>query len=224
MKNIYLYLGLKPPEYLDSPLLSAISKPSRYPKGEITPVLDGKEHDDEAWLNAGCIKIPDGPVLDEFKFYDKICFGYDKDNLYLRFYVNDYNKDLIKNSKRVSQMYIYMRNQNKKQSLSPIRIVQKTESILPISKEKFHNEMQVSIYNGEINLIRLVKALPNNLWAIASPKNITAIYDKVLDVSVPFDDIGIDKGDTLEFLFVNATFGVKDYFIPNEMLLTIKRM
>ena len=121
-------------------------------------------------------------------------------------------------------MYIYMRNQNKKQSLSPIRIVQKTESILPISKEKFHNEMQVSIYNGEINLIRLVKALPNNLWAIASPKNITAIYDKVLDVSVPFDDIGIDKGDTLEFLFVNAKFGVNDYFIPNEMLLTIKRM
>ena len=84
--------------------------------------------------------------------------------------------------------------------------------------------MQISIYDGKINLVRLVKSLPNNLWAITSPKNITAIYDKVVDVSIPFDDIGIEKGDTLEFLFINAAYGVKDYFIPNEMLLTIKRM
>lgn len=224
LKNIYLYLGLEVPQYLDTPLLSAISKPSRYPKGEFTPILNGQENDDENWLNAGCIKIPDGPVLDEDKFYDKICFGYDKDNLYLRFYINEYNKQTAANSKRVNQMYVYMRNQNKKQALSPIRIIQKTESILPISKEKFHNEMQISIYNDEINLVRLVRAIPNNLWVITSSKNITAIYDKVVDLSIPFDDIGIDKGDTLEFLFVNANYGIKDYFVPNEMLLTIKRM
>ena len=127
-------------------------------------------------------------------------------------------------AKRVNQMYIYMRNQNKKQTLSPIRIIQKTEGLLPISKEKFHNEMQLSIYNGEINILRLVRAIPNNLWAIANPKNIKAVYDKVVDISIPFDDIEIEKGDTLEFVFVNANFGVKDFYIPNEMLLTIKRL
>ncbi len=224
LKNIYFYLDIEPPEYLDTPLLSAISKPSRYPKGEFTPVIDGKEKDDESWLNAGCINIPDGPVLKENKFYDKICFGYDKDNLYLRFYINEYTKNMPSMAKRVNQMYIYMRNQNKKQTLSPIRIIQKTEGLLPISKEKFHNEMQLSIYNGEINILRLVRAIPNNLWAIANPKNIKAVYDKVVDISIPFDDIEIDKGDTLEFVFVNANFGVKDFYIPNEMLLTIKRL
>ena len=224
LKNIYFYLDIEPPEYLDTPLLSAISKPSRYPKGEFTPVIDGKEKDDESWLNAGCINIPDGPVLKENKFYDKICFGYDKDNLYLRFYINEYTKNMPSMAKRVNQMYIYMRNQNKKQTLSPIRIIQKTEGLLPISKEKFHNEMQLSIYNGEINILRLVRAIPNNLWAIANPKNIKAVYDKVVDISIPFDDIEIEKGDTLEFVFVNANFGVKDFYIPNEMLLTIKRL
>lgn len=223
LKNIYLYLGLKTPDYLDTPLLSAIAKPSRYPKGEFTPILDGKDHDDGSWLNAGCIKIPDGPVLKEDKFYDKICFGYDKDNLYIRCYINEYIKDNIL-SKQVNQMYIYMRNRDKKQSLSPIRIIQKTESILPICKEKFHNELQVSIYENEINLVRLVKAIPNNLWAIASPKNIHTVYDKFVDVSIPFDDINIAHGETVEFLFVNANYGVKDYFVPNEMLLTIKRL
>ena len=224
LKNIYFYLDIEPPEYLDTPILSAISKPSRYPKGEFTPVIDGKEKDDESWLNAGCINIPDGPVLKENKFYDKICFGYDKDNLYLRFYINEYTKNMPSMAKRVNQMYIYMRNQNKKQTLSPIRIIQKTEGLLPISKEKFHNEMQLSIYNGEINILRLVRAIPNNLWAIANPKNIKAVYDKVVDISIPFDDIEIEKGDTLEFVFVNANFGVKDFYIPNEMLLTIKRL
>ena len=121
-------------------------------------------------------------------------------------------------------MYIYTRNQSKKQSLSPIRIIQKTESILPISKEKFHNELQISIYDGEINLVRLVRAIPNNLWVITTSKNITAIYDNVVDIKIPFDSIEINSGDTLEFLFVNANYGVKDYFVPNEMLLTITRM
>ena len=223
LKNIYRYLNLEVPSYLDIPLLSAIAKPSRYPKGEFTPSLDGKEKDDASWLNAGCIKIPDGPVLKEDKFYDKICFGYDKENLYLRFYINEYIKENIV-SKRVNQMYIYTRNKDVKQALSPIRIIQKTESILPICKEKFHNEMQISVYDGEINLVRLVKAIPNNLWAITTPKNIKAVYDKVIDVSIPFDNLGVGHGETLEFIFVNANYGVKDYFVPNDMLLTITRM
>ena len=222
LKNVYFYLGLEAPEYLDTPLLSAIAKPSRYPKGEFTPILDGKEHGDGSWLNAGCIKIPDGPVLKEDKFYDKICFGYDKNNLYLRFYINEFLKDKI--SRQVNQMYVYMRNMNKRQSLSPIRIIQKTDSILPICKEKFHNELQISIFEGEINLVRLVKALPNNLWAITSAKNIKTVYDKFVDISIPFDDIDVAKDDTLEFLFVNANYGVKDFFVPNDMLLTIKRL
>ena len=224
LKNIYRYLGIDIPEYLDIPLLSAISKPSRFPKGEFTPLLDGKESDDESWLNAGCIKIPDGPVLKENKFYDKICFGYDKDFLYFRFYINEYLKMTPAVMHQANQMYIYMRNRDKKQTLSPVRIIQKTENILPISKEKFHSELQISIYNGEINLIRLVKAINNNLWTISSSKNIKAVYEKYVDVSIPFDDISIEKGQTLEFMFVNANYGIKDFEIPNEMLLTIRRM
>ena len=59
-----------------------------YPKGEINPVLDGVDSSDDSWLNAGCIGIPDGPVIKENKFFDKICFGCDRDNLYLRFYTS----------------------------------------------------------------------------------------------------------------------------------------
>ena len=224
LKNIYIYLGLEIPQYLDIPLISAITKPSRYPKGEFTPHIDGKEDDDEDWINAGCIYIPDGPVLKENKFYDKICFGYDKDNLYLRFYINEFLKDSPVLKKQVNQMYIYMRNQNRKQALSPIRVIQKQEAILPISKEKFHNEIQISVHDNEINLVRLVQAIPNNLWTIKSSKTITAVFENVVDVKIPFETIDIQEGDTLEFLFVNANYGMVDFYLPNEMLLTIKRL
>lgn len=224
LKNIYMYLGISAPEYLDTPLLSAINKPSRFPKGAFTPLLDGTDDDDESWLNAGCIKIPDGPVLKENKFYDKICFGYDENCFYLRFYINEYLKITPAVLNQANQMYIYMRNRDRKMPVSPIRVIQKTDSIFPISKEKFNYELQVSVYNGKINLVRIVRAIQNNLWAITSSKNIKTVFNKYIDVSIPFDTVNIKKGETLEFMFVNASYGIKEYFIPNEMLLTIKRM
>lgn len=224
LKNIYLYLGLDAPEYLDTPLLSAISKPSRYPKGEITPILDGNDKSgDEAWLNAGCISIPDGPVLKENKFFDKICFGYDKDNLYLRFYVNDYIKNSQEFFRRTHQMYIYTRNSNRKHSLSPIRLINKTEKVLPVAKEKFHNEIQLSIHEGKLRLVRLVKAIPNNLWVIQNSREIASVFDEVIDLKVPFNLLDVAYGENLEFVFVNANIGINDVFIPNEMLLNIRR-
>ena len=117
-----------------------------------------------------------------------------------------------------------MRNQNRKQALSPIRVIQKQEAILPISKEKFHNEIQISVHDNEINLVRLVQAIPNNLWTIKSSKTITAVFENVVDVKIPFETIDIQEGDTLEFLFVNANYGMVDFYLPNEMLLTIKRL
>lgn len=223
LKNIYLFLEIEPPSYLDTPLIAAIAKPSRYPKGEITPKLSGIDSKDDSWLNAGCIDIPDGPVLSESKFFDRICFGYDKDNLYLRFYVNDY---IQKNSElfdKTFQIYVYLRNSDIKQALSPIRLINKTESILPISKEKFHNELQIAVKSGKVQLIRLIKAIPNNLWVLTNSKDIKSVYDNVIDLSIPFDSIDIAMGETMEFCFINANYGIKDFFIPNDMLLTIKR-
>ncbi len=222
LKNIYIYLGIKIPEYLDIPLLSVVTKPSRYPKGEIKPVIDG-EGNDESWLNAGCIDIPDGPVMKENKFFDRICFGYDKDNLYLRFYVNNYIFDSPAKKDWIYQMYVYTRCASKKHSLSPVRLINKTEDVLPVTKQKFHNEIQLSIFHGKLNFVRLIKSIPNNLWVLQSSKNIKYVFNKVIDLQIPFDDLDIGYGENMEFVFVNALVGLNDIFIPNEMLLNIIR-
>ena len=185
--------------------------------------MTGSDYKDDSWLNAGCIEIPDGPLLKENKFFDRICFGYDRNNLYLRFYVNEYIQNNPELNDKAFQIYIYLRNADRKQTLSPVRLINKTENILPVSKEKFHNEIQIAVQGGKIQFLRLIKSIPNNLWVLQSTKDIKSVYANVIDLAIPFNLIDIDYTETVEFCFVNANYGIKDFFIPNDMLLTIRR-
>jgi len=226
LKNIYRYLDLDTPKYLDEPLSNiSASKPSKYPKTIITPQIDGKNitDDDDIWNNAGYIEIPDGPVLRESKLFDKIRFGHDNDNFYLKFHMNKYIKENSDLSKRTYQMYIYLRKSRNKQALSPVRLINKTPNVSPISMEKFHNEIQIAIRNDKLQLLRVTKAIPGDMWVLENSKPIETAYDEVLDLKIPFELLEIKNGETLEFLFVNANYGIKDFYIPNEMVLAVTR-
>ncbi len=226
LKNIYRYLDLDTPKYLDDPLSNvSTSKPSKFPLTLITPTINGKNIMDEndIWNNAGCIDIPDGPVLRESKLFDNIRFGNDESNFYLKFHMNKYIRENADLSKRTYQMYIYLRKAGNKQSLAPVRLINKTENIAPVSLEKFHNEIQIAMRNDKLQLLRLIKAIPGDMWVLEQSKRIETAYDEVLDLKIPFDLLGIKAGETLEFLFVNANYGIKDFYIPNETVLSVTR-
>ena len=226
LKNVYRYLDLDTPKYLDDPLSDiSTSKPSKYPKSLITPSINGKNvvDEDDEWNNAGYIEIPDGPVLRESKLFDKIRFGNDQNNFYLKFHLNKYIKENLELSKRTYQMYIYTRKASHRQDLSPVRLINKTKNITPVSMEKFHNEIQIAIRNNKLQLLRIIKAIPGDMWVLEMSKSIETVYDEVLDLKIPFDILGIKSGETLEFLFINANYGVKDFYIPNETVLSVTR-
>ena len=226
LKNVYRYLDLDTPKYLDDPLSDiSTSKPSKYPKSLITPSINGKNvvDEDDEWNNAGYIEIPDGPVLRESKLFDKIRFGNDQNNFYLKFHLNKYIKENLELSKRTYQMYIYTRKASHRQDLSPVRLINKTKNITPVSMEKFHNEIQIAIRNNKLQLLRIIKAIPGDMWVLEMSKSIEAVYDEVLDLKIPFDILGIKSGETLEFLLINANYGVKDFYIPNETVLSVTR-
>lgn len=225
LKNIYRTLDLEYPKYLDEPLTSVSpARPSNYPKALISPEVNGKSTtDDDSWLNAGCIDIPDGPVLRESKLFDKICFGNDSENFYLRFYLNKYIKENPTTLPRTYQMYIYLRKAGRTQALAPIRLINKSANISPIAMEKFHNEIQISIRDNELRFLRLVKAIPGDMWVLENYKSMEVVYDEVLDLKIPFKTLEIENGEKLEFLFVNANYGMTDFYIPNEMVLSVLR-
>lgn len=225
LKNVYRYCNIEPPEFLNSPLISIFNKPSRYPKSTITPKIDGIDNsDDTDWLNAGSISMPDGPVLRENLVFDKIYYGADENNFYLRLYLNEFFQESSSDSILLHQMYVYMRNADEKQTLSPVRLANKTENIFPIMREKFHNELRISVINDKKEApVHLVKAMQGGLWAVKTSKDIRVAFEKVVDVAIPFDCLDIASGDRLEFFFASANFGIKDSFIPQDVLLFIQR-
>ena len=110
-----------------------------------------------------------------------------------------------------------------RQPLSPVRLINKTQNISPISMEKFHNEIQIAIRNNKLQLLRIIKSIAGDMWVLQQSKSIQTAYDEVLDIKIPFDLLDIKEGDSMEFLFVNANYGIKDFYIPNESLLKITR-
>lgn len=224
LKNVYRCLGLKPPEYLDFPIISTFTKPSRYPRDTISPKIDGvQEANDEEWLNAGCIDVPECPMLEGTKLFERICYGSDENNFYLRLYLTDFFKNNFSTNPILHQMYIYMRNNDKKQFQSPVRLINKTENISPIMREKFHNELRISMMDDKLYPMRLTRAMQGGLWTMQDTKDIKMVYQNVIDVSIPFDSIDVDSGQKLEFFFANANFGIKDSFSPQDILLSVKR-
>ena len=223
LKNVYRCFELDYPKFLDEPIEGlSPSASSNYPTGLISPQINGKE-DISQWENAGCIEIPDGPVLRESKLFEKIRFGNDDENLYFKFHLNKYIKNNNSPLKRTYQIYIYLRKSGRTQALSPIRLVNKSQNVSPIALEKFHNEIQISVREDELRFLRLIKAIPGDMWVMENSKVMEAAYDEVLDLKIPFSALDINADETLEFLFINANYGMTDFYIPNETVLTVTR-
>lgn len=227
LKNVYAYFDKDYPQFLDDPLTSiSANQPSNYPVDMITPEINGKDVVDnlDIWNKAGCIEIPDGPVLRESKLFEKIRFGFDENNLYLKFHLNKYIKSNNDSPiSRTYQMYIYLRKAGHTQALSPIRLINKSQNVSPMSMEKFHNEIQISIREDELRFMRIIKAIAGDMWVLENSKLLENSYDEVLDLKIPFSLLDIDQGETLEFVFINANFGMTDFYIPNEMILSVTR-
>lgn len=223
LKNVYRYMGQKIPNHLESALISTFTKPSRYPQKSISPKIDGLDVEEDEWLNAGCINMPDGPVLQEGKIFDKVCYGADEKNFYLRLYLNNFFGENVSNNATLNQLYVYMRNSDQKQIECPIRLINKTENIFPVMREKFHNELRISMVGEKLFPVQLIKAIQGGLWAIQQEKGIKTAFEKAIDISIPFDCLSVSPGDKLEFFFANASFGIKESFIPQDGLLNIQR-
>lgn len=226
LKNVYKYLGFNPPAFLDSSIISLPAEAAMSPKKNISPVISGLDDiDEEEWENAGCIEMPDNPLQEEEqKLFSKICYGSDENNFYLRLYLNKMIKDDFSTNPIVNQLYIYMRNGDRKQNQSPIRLINKTDNISPIMKEKFHNELRISMLDNKLYPIRLTKSIPMGLWAIQDTKDIKSAFKKVIDLSISFDSLDIKQGENLEFFFAKSNFGIKETFIPQDFLLSIQRL
>jgi len=224
LKNVYKIIQKPIPKYLENPLTEFVESHSRYPKKEMEKFeLSGKDPN-EKWESAGCIDIPTPPTMQEKKFLNKIYFGYDKNNLYLRFDVNKYAVDKEQGFKDFNQIYIYFKNNlNKDIYSSPVRTVCKTDTILPLLAESFNSEIKLTLFKNFHFNPQLTQAISNNLWALQLKNNIEYVFSDFLEVKIPFDDLRVEAGESIEFFVIQGPLGITDDFYPQNTLLPVER-
>jgi len=222
LKNVYLALDLMSPEYLNESLITKIDMPFKYPTRSITPKLDGLMSSYDDWFHSGSISMLDGPVFRENKNVDKIYYGCDNENLYFRLHVNK-NASEGGFIDRINQFYIYTRNSTNIGHRAYIRLISKTENQYPILREKFEHELTLTLIKDTLYPIRLTSCLHPNMWTLANPEKITTVYNEVIDIAIPFDVLGVGEGETIELFMANTDSGVKNTYLPQEVLLSLTR-
>ncbi len=224
LKNIYKYINKPIPPYLDSPLSNYIETHSRYPKAAFENfVLNGKDPL-EKWEAGGCLEIPATPTMQEKRFFNKIYFGYDYDNLYLRFDINSYILDKDKGFKDFNQIYIYFKNKpDSHYFASPIRTINKTETIIPLLREQYNSEVKLTLFKDFYFNAQLAHATRDNLWVIQLKNGIEHVFEDFLEMKIPFNDLRVAQGELLEFFIIQGPLGIVDDFYPQNSLLPVIR-
>ena len=222
LKNVYTAIGIEPPEHLNTSLITKIEMPFKHPTRMITPRMDGLLESYDDWYHAGNISMLDGPVFRENKNVEKIHFGCDSNNVYFRLHVNKNSSD-TSFIDRINQFYIYIRNATNVANRAYIRLISKTDNPYPILREKFEHELTLTLVKDTLYPPRFTSCLHPNMWTLANPEGINIIYKDVIDVAIPFDLLGVKKGETVEFFMANTDSGVKNTHIPQEILLALTR-
>jgi len=124
---------------------------------------------------------------------------------------------------RINQFYIYVRNATHAGARAYIRLISKTDNPYPILSEKFENELTLTLVKDTLYPPRLSTCLHQNLWTLANPEGVNIVYKDVIDLAVPFDTLGVKHGDKVEFFIANTDSGVKNTYIPQEIMLSMTR-
>ena len=61
------------------------------------------------------------------------------------------------------------------------------------------------------------------MWTLANPEKIKVVYNDVIDIAIPFEVLGIAEGETIELFMANTDSGVKNTYLPQEVLLSLTR-
>lgn len=223
LQNVYRILKKPVPENLDLSFYSYVGRPSRCPRGILKPQITGEIETEDEWNNAGCIDMPQGPMFQSETLLRRILFGNDLDNIYFRF---DINQHLLSKSAQDifnNEINIYFLIQDQHRYSSPIRVRAKGSAIYPVQKFAYSYEVEISSNKGFILPPILSESTESGLWKIVMMHSMKYCHKSVLELSIPFDDIEIEKGQEVYFIIATSKSQVLQTIIPQNRLLVLQR-
>ena len=206
------------------PLISLMGKPLRNPRRQITPNINGLIKNNDEWMSAGCIDLPTGPVIKETKLVNRIYFGSDKDNLYIRFDTNSYFINSTNCFKEYFSIYVYIKAYNASlNQTSSVRTTNKTETLHPVLVDKYTHEIKYALTPNRKFPFQFSKAVKSGLWELQWEHNIKYVQKEIFETSIPYKDLEIEPGESFDFFFLTGCSGVTEEIYPKDVPLSLTR-
>jgi alpha-amylase/alpha-mannosidase (GH57 family) len=223
LQSVYDLLEKPVPNYLLIPLEVFIGKPSKNPKDLISPIINGKDDSEDEWVNAGCIEIPSGPMYKADRLFDRIYFGNDHENLYFKFDISNFHLQKSSTDVNTNEIYFYFQNPKNLEFISHISPKTTSETLPQVIKTPFSHELFISFNHGFVLPPILSEATENFLWKVNLAHKIKYYYEDVLEISIPFNDLNVERGQDVHFLILIAKSCVIQEIIPQNQTLVIYR-
>ena len=218
LKQIYKILEKPYPQELENPLEIVLEKKSFLPKAKIHPSINGILNPDE-WKNAGYIQIVQGALYNTEKLFNKMYFGYDDDNIYLRFDINNYNFKKMQELNGSRELVLYFQNTNNN-NCAPIRYRQMPEYQNAILNYKYTYELEIPIVAGKIKQPVLSKALNNQLWEVCIHHSIELAFNQIIEVKIPFSELKINPQDKINMAVMTGKTGILEEIATKDRLIS----
>lgn len=222
LKQIYKLLCKDVPTYLERPLETLVTKQSYTPKDFITPQINGRSSIG-AWENAGYIKTVQGPIYNFEKLFSKIYFGNDKEKIYLRFDISQNNIENMKDKNIVSQIMLYFQGFNNNPTNSYVRMRQTKDYIPNILRYAYSHEIEIPFICGKGLPPVFSKSMENLLWEIIIHHDIKFVYNQVIEMAIPFDDLNIKSGDKVNLTILTGKSSIIDEIITKDRPISFIR-
>ena len=176
LTNVYTLIGQPAPDHLKIPIITKAAKPLRRARGLISPVIDGLDTTYYEWLEAACFEVgtSGGTMHRAQSIIQTICCGFDLKSLFIKVALN----------------------------LSEI-LKTKKEGIALICSKTSPPEVRIEIpVFDDISKLKAFLYCRDNHGNWKLIKEISNIaYKKVLEMSVKFSDLKVQKGEEFNLTF-----------------------
>ena len=175
------------------------------------------------WENAGYIQNVQGPVYNVDKLFNKIYFGNDKKNIYVRFDLNKYNLENMKGKNTISQIMLYFQGMNNNLTTSYVRLRQTKDYLNNVMRYAYSHEIEIPLMNGTVLPAVFSKSMENLLWEIIINHDIKFVYNQVIEMAIPFDDLNIKSGEKINMTVLAGKSNIVDEIVTKDRPITFIR-
>ena len=94
---------------------------------------------------------------------------------------------------------------------------------MPVLLNGYTHEVKIALTDNRKYPLQFSKSVQDGLWELKWGHNIRYVHKDIFEIAIPFDDLGLQKGDAFDFFFITGCSGVTEEVYPKDIPLTMIR-